>query len=263
MSDDRKLPAPARPSATIMLVRDGADGIEIFMVKRDRMVDLASGALIFPGGKVEEDDANVEIPWGTSLFGPEPKYWIAAVRETFEEAGVLIAAREGDPDVVEEAVARVLEERHRVALNAKTMKFSEFMRQHDLVPAFDHMVHFAHWTSPETLAKRFDTHFFLVEMPDGQLAEHDGSEAVSSAWCKPADLLSDAESGREFLVPATRLNIELLSESRTVREAMAAARARTAPEVMPVLRKDERGVRAVIPADAGYKTTEVFVSKAG
>lgn len=262
MPDEKKPLAPARPSATVMLVRDGADGIEIFMVKRDRMVDLASGALIFPGGKVDDDDANVDIPWGTSLSGPEPRYWIAAVRETFEEAGVLIAIRDGEADVIEEAVALGLETRFRKSLNDKSLKFSEFMARERLAPAFDLMVQFAHWTSPETLAKRFDTHFFLVEMPNGQIAEHDGQEAVASVWKRPADLLADAESGREFLVPATRLNIELLAESATVRDAMAAARARTAPSVMPVLKKDERGVRAVIPADAGYRTTEVFVAKA-
>ena len=262
MADAAKTPASARPSATVMLIRDSANGLEIFMVKRDRMVDLASGALIFPGGKVDADDAEVDIPWGTSLSGPEPQYWIAAVRETFEEAGVLIAQREGAVDVVEESIARALEEKFRKALNAKSVKFSDFMAAEKLAPAFDHMVHFAHWTSPDTLPKRFDTHFFLVEMPEGQIAEHDGQEAVSSVWKRPADLLADAESGREFLVPATRLNIELLSVSATVSDAMKAARARSAPSVMPVLKKDERGVRAVIPADAGYVTSEVFVSRA-
>ena len=262
MSEVQKTPAVARPSATVMLVRDGAQGIEIFMVKRDRMVDLASGALIFPGGKVDADDANVDIPWGTSLFGPEPKYWIAAVRETFEEAGVLIALREGEVDVVEESAARALEDKYRKALNAKSVQFSDFMTREKLVPAFDHMVHFAHWISPETLDKRFDTHFFLVEMPEGQIAEHDGQEAVSSVWKRPQDLLADAEAGREFLVPATRLNIEVLADSATVAEAMAAARNRHVTSVMPRLVKDATGVRAVIPAGAGYRTTEVYVKRA-
>jgi 8-oxo-dGTP pyrophosphatase MutT (NUDIX family) len=262
MTEAAQTPTVARPSATVMLVRDGAEGLEIFMVKRDRMVDLASGALIFPGGKVDADDANVEVPWGTSLSGPEPQYWIAAVRETFEEAGVLIAQREGAADVIEEVGARALEDQYRKPLNAKTVQFSSFMQKEALAPAFDHMVHFAHWISPENLAKRFDTHFFLVAMPEGQIAEHDGQEAVSSVWKRPAELLADAEAGREFLVPATRLNIELLADSKTVADAMRDARGRTVTSVMPKLVKDATGVRAVIPADAGYRTTEVYVKRA-
>ena len=261
MVDTTQALAPARRAATVMLARDGAQGIEVFMVKRERMVDLVSGATVFPGGKIDSDDADVELPWGTSLLGPEPDTWVAAVRETFEETGVLIAGREGDPEVVDAPVASRITAEARADILAKRLQFSQLLAREALFPAVEHMVYFARWISPEILDKRFDAHFFLVEMPDGQKATHDGQEAIAGYWVRPLELVGAADAGKLFLVPATRCNLELLGESRTVAEAMRAARARSAPTIMPRLVKDERGVRVMIPAEAGYRTTEHIIER--
>ena len=252
-------PALPRPSATVLIVRDAPDGLEIFMVARDRQVDMASGAVVFPGGKIDADD---RAPvWGALAApkAPDRAYWIAAVRETFEEAGLLIASGAAGPIAAAEAtrIAGTL----RTPLLDGNVKFSQLMTEKGLQPALDSMAPFAHWVTPLQVPKRFETHFFLVAALPGQEAVHDGREAVSSFWMRPKDLLADGAAGRQTLVPPTRLNLELLAESETVAEALIAARARTIVTVMPEMTKIEGGMRLSIPADAGYRTTEVVLKR--
>ena len=242
-----------------MLVRDGSDGIEIFMVVRDRPMDGAMGAVVFPGGKVDEEDRHPES-W-SHLVAPQPQpelpYWMAAMRETFEEAGVVIARPTGmTTGDLGGARARDMVAKHRDNLLDRKVTFAEIIRSEGLVPALDHMVHFAHWQTPFGLPKRFDTHFFLVSAPEGQEPIHDGREMVDCFWTPPSRIVEEANSGKRTLVPATRLNLELLSESRSVDEAMARARSRKVMMVRPERFKDENGKWAVrIPSEAGYRTS--------
>lgn len=261
---DRADPNPSRPSATIMLVRDGAAGIEIFMVVRDRPMDGAMGAVVFPGGKVDTEDR--DAAW-TDLVPPQPApalpYWLAAMRETFEEAGVVIARqfRQGTGSVSPDQ-ARAIVRAHRDRLLDREVTFEAILRGEGLAPALDHMVHFAHWQTPLGLPKRFDTHFFLVRAPTGQEPIHDGREMVDCFWTHPARMIDEAATGKRTLVPATRLNLELLAESRTVDEAMERALARRIVMVRPERFKTEAGGWAVrIPADAGYRTTVIPSSR--
>lgn len=254
-------PNPARPSATIMLVRDGAEGVEIFMVVRDRPMDGAMGAVVFPGGKIDEEDRHPES-WGhlkAPQSHPELPYWLAAMRETFEEAGVVIARPNGTATGdIDPARAREMVTRHRDALLDRRITFAQIIKSEGLVPALDHMVHFAHWQTPLGMPKRFDTHFFLVSAPDGQEPIHDGREMVDCFWTPPSRIVEEATSGKRTLVPATRLNLELLAECRTVAEAMEKARARRIVMVRPERFKADDGSWAVrIPAEAGYRTTEI------
>ncbi|MDX2156178.1 MAG: NUDIX domain-containing protein [Hyphomicrobiaceae bacterium] len=258
-------PNPARPSATIMLVRDGRDGVEVFMVVRDRPMDGAMGAVVFPGGKIDEEDRHPEN-WGhlePPQSHPGLPYWLAAMRETFEEAGVVIARPEGTATGdLAPARARDMVAKHRDALLDRKITFAEIIRSERLVPALDHMVHFAHWQTPLGLPKRFDTHFFLVSSPEGQEPIHDGREMVDCFWTQPGKIVSEADRGERTLVPATRLNLELLSESRTVADAMERARARAVVMVRPERFKTESGGWAVrIPAEAGYRTTVIASSR--
>jgi 8-oxo-dGTP pyrophosphatase MutT (NUDIX family) len=242
-----------------MIVRDGTNGLEIFMVARDRQVDMASGAVIFPGGKLDADD---EAPtWGalTAPRAPALSYWIAALRETYEESGLLIA-NAGQMHIDATAAAAINAETRTPLLDGKA-RFSSILQQRGLLPAFDRMTPFAHWVTPVTQPKRFETHFFLAAAPPGQPAVHDGREAVSSFWMRPSDLLAEGAAGRQTLVPPTRLNLEMLAESNSVAEAFAAARARRIVTVMPVSSKTPEGLRLTIPADAGYKTTELLIKR--
>ena len=252
---------PARPSATIMLVRDGADGIEVFMVVRDRPMDGAMGAVVFPGGKIDDEDRRSEF-WGhlsPPQAHPALPYWLAAMRETVEEAGIVIARPNGTTtgDIAPDHARRMVSD-HRERLLDRKITFGEIVLSEQLVPALDHMVHFAHWQTPLGLPKRFDTHFFLVSSPAGQEPIHDGREMVDCFWTPPARIVDEARSGQRTLVPATRLNLELLSESRSVSEAMTRARARSVVMVRPERFKTETGAWAVrIPAEAGYRTTVI------
>jgi 8-oxo-dGTP pyrophosphatase MutT (NUDIX family) len=247
-----------------MLVRDGIDGIEIFMVVRDRPMDGAMGAVVFPGGKIDEEDRHPES-WRHLVAPqshPELPYWLAAMRETFEEAGVVIARPTGASagDLGAER-AREMVVKHRDNLLDRKITFAEIIRSESLVPALDHMVHFAHWQTPFGLPKRFDTHFFLVSSPEGQEPIHDGREMVDCFWTPPSRIVDEASSGKRTLVPATRLNLELLSESRSVAEAMERARSRKVVMVRPERFKTEAGAWAVrIPTEAGYRTTVIASS---
>lgn len=255
--------ATPRPSATVMIARDGDDGIEIFMVARDRQVDFASGAVVFPGGKVDPDDhvdAWTDAISGLPASGPLSQYWIAAIRETFEESGLLIAERQGGVRLSAGDVADI-GAAHRGRLLEGSVTFSELARSLDLVPAFGDMVHFAYWVTPVTMPKRFETHFFLVHAPEDHVATHDGQEAVRSFWISPRALIEEAKAGRQVLVPATWANLELLAENACVADALDAARGRSIVPVMPVVEKADGGIVIKIREDAGYPTTSFFVKR--
>lgn len=252
-------PSTPRASATVMIVRDTPAGLEIFMVARDRQVDMTSGAVIFPGGKLDADDG--AEAWGTlsAPGAPDLAYWIAAVRETFEESGLLIA--KSAKGTIDAATAAAVTASARTPLLDQAVTFSQLMRERQLTPALELMAPFAHWITPVTVPKRFETHFFLIAALPGQEAVHDGREAVSSFWMRPKDLLAEAAAGRQTLVPPTRLNLEMLSETDTVAEALAAARRRKIVTVTPEATKIDGGLRLRIPADAGYRTTEVIIRR--
>jgi hypothetical protein len=146
----------------------------------------------------------------------------------------------------------VLLARGAVKLAADRRPFRERLESEKLEPALDALTPFAHWMTPPILPKRFDTRFYIVEAPEGQTAAHDGGEAVDSVWTEPARAIHEAAEGCRTLVLATRLNLELLGQSATAAEAIAAARARAIVTVEPQPLKTETGYRLTIPLEAGY-----------
>ena len=263
MSDNPKSPVTPRPAATVAILRDGPQGIEVFMVVRNREIDFASGALVFPGGKVDAQDAAGE--WGDLASAtpatPDRAFFVAAGREAFEEAGLLLARRRGTTDVVDAATAERLVRTHRARLLSGETSFAEIVRGEDLTLALDLMVPFAHWITPETSPKRFDTHFFMVAAPVSQIAAHDGSESVEGFWITPGQALAEAEAGRRTLVFATRMNLTKLARYGSVEAAMAAARARPVVTVMPKVTRTPEGRWMRIPAEADYGVSEVFIEQ--
>src|SRR5262245_16780942 len=159
MSKPASTPAVARPSATAIILRDGGDGIETFMVVRHHEIDFASGALVFPGGKLDpqdSDDGWAELAPAAGIAS-ERAHIVAAARETFEEAGLLLARRRGDQAVVSADEAHRVVEAHRQKLIDGGTAFLDVVRGEGLVLATDLMVPFAHWITPEFAPKRFDT----------------------------------------------------------------------------------------------------------
>lgn len=259
------LAAVARPAATILLLRDGPDGLEVFMVVRHQAIDFASGALVFPGGRVDAGDFAVAAD---PALCPDPKaldqtalaFRIAAIRETFEECGVLLARPRGSERLIDATQLQAVEVVHRAMLAAGKVGFDTVLRAHDLVPALDLLVHFAHWVTPDHQPKRYDTQFFLAEAPEAHLAVHDGGEAVDSIWITPRQALADTAAGRFKLVFATLKNLEKLARWDSTAAALQAARGMQVVTVQPqMLRADGPRRLMRIPAEADYGGSEFLV----
>jgi 8-oxo-dGTP pyrophosphatase MutT (NUDIX family) len=233
------------------------------MVRHDE-IDFASGALVFPGGSVDPNDKEVvarpELYTSGGLSDPALLgLRVAAIRETFEESGILLARPAGSATIVSAERAMQLETAHRAALCEGKVKFSDVLAEAKLVLALDLLVPFAHWITPITVPKRFDTHFFLAVAPDDQVGAHDGKESVDSVWVSPREALEGADSGRFKILFPTKINIIKLALKATATEAIETARASKIVTVLPeVISVD--GKRALrIPAEAGYGG-EVFLS---
>jgi 8-oxo-dGTP pyrophosphatase MutT (NUDIX family) len=239
-------PVPARPAATVLLLRDGPAGLEVFMVVRHREIEFAGGALVFPGGRVEGADG--------ALAGDDPlgAFRVAGIRETFEECGVLLARPRGEAEMIRADRLLAVADRHHAALGRGERSLPEVLAAENLEPATDALAHFAHWVTPASRSKRFDTQFFLAAAPADQLAVHDGLESVESVWIAPAQAVAEADAGRRRLVFATRKNLEKLAQYATVADAMAAARTAPVVRVQPEMVRAGEGWRISIPVEAGY-----------
>jgi len=245
----------ALAAATVVLVRDGPQGLETLMVVRHHEIDFARGAAVFPGGKVAAADRD-EQDVGAQLLGvhfaeDDLVLRIAAVREVFEESGLLLARRRGRL-LDAEALADLWQRWHeRTAASAEA--FVEMVRGAGLELALDLLHPFAHWVTPEVSPKRFDTYFYIAAAPPGQVAAHDGREAVDSFWIHPNDALRDCEQRRRVIIFPTLCNLALLGTSGNAADALADASARTVQRIQPTLGLHTDGRRIpVLPADSGY-----------
>lgn len=248
-------PAVAAIAATVVLVRDGPQGLETLMVVRHHEIDFARGAAVFPGGKISASDTDPRIAAraaGGALPG-EPQFAlrVAAVRETFEESGLLLARHGGA--LIDGAQRAALHQRWQERVAAGGNAFVDMVCEEDLELALEQLVPYAHWVTPEVSPKRFDTHFFIAAAPAGQVAQHDGSEAVDSFWIRPADALDDCAQRRRTIIYPTLCNLALLAQTGDVAGAMQAARSRPVPRIQPTLTQRADGKRVpTLPAGAGY-----------
>jgi 8-oxo-dGTP pyrophosphatase MutT (NUDIX family) len=235
MSQDSSEPMTPRPAATVMLVRDAADGVEVFLLKRHSRMDFAPGTTVFPGGGVDDRDRNADIAW----VGPEPAWWAerlgvdadlalalvcAGVRETFEECGVLLAGPAGDPGALVSDVISYRGAREELANGS--LAFSDFLRRENLVLRADLLRPWANWVTPARgHTRRYDTYFFVAALPAGQHADGQTSEAASSGWALPAAAIEDFGAGRTFLLPPTWTQLDTLGKfGSTVDEILGAER---------------------------------------
>lgn len=245
----------ARPAATVMLVRDGAaGGVEVFLLRRRRSMTFAAGALVFPGGGVDPRDADRDVPW----TGPPPEEWAArlgatpqtaaafvcaAVRETFEECGVLLAGEPGAAELCRPAGPEW--EEARAALVAHGLALCELLRERGLVLRADLLRPWAHWTTPAFEPRRFDTRFFLAALPAGQEARDLGGEAVRAGWWRPAEALRLGRDGAARILPPTQVCLEELAAAPDV--ATLWQQERTIRPVVPTL--ERRGDDVVLVAE--------------
>lgn len=256
-----------RPSSTVLMVRDGSVGLEVFMVKRNHAIDFASGAMVFPGGKLAEGDSDPVLMGRHARpgdFAPAlTPFAFGAIREAFEESGLLLARAKGEGHLL--PASRVEKLDHwREPLNRGEKTLRDMAEAEGIDYALDTLVPFAHWITPEVMPKRFDTWFFLAPAPSDQIGVHDGSESVESEWVGAQAALDDWEAKTRTIVFATRMQLLKLARARDVAEAVAQTRRDPIVDVMPVLDKvsfAEPHLR--IPAEAGYGVTEVPLSRVG
>ena len=244
-----------------MLLRnsnDNADSMEVFMIVRHQNSDVHGGALVFPGGRVDDED--YDLAADAAVFPPlagvdvnMAALRVAAVRETFEECGVLLARARGDAALVSAERLRDIEATHRAAMTRKERTFGAILAMENLVIASDAMVYFANWITPERSTKRFDTHFFLAAAPSDQVALHDGHEAVDSVWIAPATALERAKAGTYQLRFPTQMNLQKLGRYAVPAAAMDAARTSKVVTIMSKQEKTADGRRLLrLPLEAGY-----------
>ncbi len=256
MSEAAKPVAQPLPAATILLLRDSPGGLEVFMVKRHHQIDFVAGALVFPGGRVDKGDSHPDL----AEYSDGGKDWsevmraigAAAIREAFEESGILLARdRKTGQHVTTE---RLLElDPYRKQLDKREIGLIEVLKKERLNLALDDLIHFAHWITPENMPKRFDTHFFLAKSPIGHAGSHDGRESVDSIWITPGGAIADRKKWN--VIFPTKCNLMKLDESKTVDAALAKARASKPLPVTPWLEQGPNGQILRIRDDAGYTQT--------
>ncbi len=249
--------APARLASTILLVRDGEPGLEVFMVVRHHEIDFASGALVFPGGSVDAADRDPRVRTMTSgcegFDDDDLAFRVAAIREAFEECGVLLARPRGGSALVDAARLKHLEDVYRAALERGDVGIADMLEREELELACELLVPYARWITPVQLPKRFDTMFFVVKAPEDHVAIHDGRESVDSVWIHPDEACRQADAGERTVIFPTRLNLEKLSRAGTSVDAVcAAAAAAQVVTVLPRIEKIEGGRIMHIPIEAGY-----------
>jgi 8-oxo-dGTP pyrophosphatase MutT (NUDIX family) len=251
-----------------MLLRDSQHDIEVFMMQRTTTAAFASGMYVFPGGRVDDIDGASELDdLCEGLTDAEASdllrvpsgglaYWVAAIRESFEEAGVLLARDEhgdfvrlNDPD----SQQRFAEARH--AVHDGALSLAEFCRQEGLRLAVDTMRYVSHWITPVGEKRRFDTRFFVAVAPPAQDLLHDDKETIASLWVTPTDALGRAQRGELAMIPPTVANLQFLAPHHSTSAAVSAAQTIGVPTpILPKLRYDSDGrvVGVVFPDDPDY-----------
>jgi 8-oxo-dGTP pyrophosphatase MutT (NUDIX family) len=252
LADGSITAAVPRHAATVLLLRDRPGGPEAYLLRRVKGMSFAGGMHVFPGGSVDPEDAAAEIGWA----GPPVSWWAeafsceeplararvcAAVRETFEESGVLLAGT-GPGDVLAD-VSSDDWEAERAALEAREHSLSELLARRGLVLRADLLRPLAHWITPEAEPKRFDTRFFLAELPAGQVCREVGGEADTRLWVRPADALT---SGIEMM-PPTEAALRDVADAPDVASALAAPR--TIEPVMPQFAVADDGLVLRVPGE--------------
>ena len=248
---------PPIRSATVLLLKDGEEGLQVFMVTRNAGIDFAGGALVFPGGKANPSDTIEEIEsYCDGVDGldiEEIGNRVCGIRESFEETGFLLARDKETGNLVNSERCSIIGGLYRKAVLEEKLTMKDLVAKENLTLACDKMVPFAHWITPVNAPKRYDTWFYLAE---AQLGSHDNSETVDSLWINPAKALIAAKDKTYNIVFATRMNLRKLAKSEDVHTAFVSARLNKIVTVEPEVVYDKNRVTFRIPFEAGYDISE-------
>jgi len=231
----KPIPAKPFPATSVLVLRDGKNGVEVLMIGRNEKLSFAAGMLVFPGGRIDAEDSELgKCCAGVDGLDPdEVAARVAGLREIYEETGLLVARPQGRQALLTAAEVNGVVEPLALSLG-RAPTFIEILATDKIELPTDEMVYFTHFITPERAPKRFDTRFYVVAAPPDQEASHDGSEAVSSLWTTPQKAFAAAEAGEVKMMNPTRLNLTKLKGNATVADALAFAR-ETASQVVPVI----------------------------
>jgi 8-oxo-dGTP pyrophosphatase MutT (NUDIX family) len=252
---ERAEPVPIRDAATVVLLRDSANGPEAFLLRRVRGMAFAAGMTVFPGGAVDPRDADTAIGWA----GPPPRDWTtpfdadealarallcAAVRETFEESGVLLAGPSADAVCATDGPEW---EADRVGLERRDFSLAELLARRGLMLRADLLRPWAHWITPaqENVRRRYDTRFFAAALPEGQTTRAVTSEADIVEWVRPADALDQLRRGERPMMPPTIVTLEEIADHDSVAAVLAAGR--SVSRVQPVVSEVDGRPQVTLP----------------
>jgi 8-oxo-dGTP pyrophosphatase MutT (NUDIX family) len=265
------MPVTPKNAATVILLRDKKpEGFDVFLLKRHEKSSFMGGNYVYPGGRVDRDDGSLEIcsfSKGVTIdeaqkilggtFSPEESFahWIAAIRELFEEAGVLLAYdQEGNLFQIKNQDNREKFLYYRGSLQKGELGICDIAQKEGLFFALDQLKYYAHWITPEARSERFDTHFFLARYPSGQEASHDERETTVGIWITPRDALDENMKGEVALSPPTLKTLEDLSRFKTINEVFTSLRNTEIKPILPVLTKISSGPIIIFPWDPEYET---------
>lgn len=236
-------------ASTVIVLRDRKDGPEIFMVRRHGKSSFMANAWVYPGGRLDAADTRADVvkrivgltaetaheELGIESATRAAGLYLAAIRETFEEAGVLLARRRGESSWIDLVNAGDEFQTYRQELQTYDIALSEVAEAEDLEFPLDELAFFAHWITPTFEPKRFDTFFFLARMPENQEPLHDAKETTDSFWIRPADALARFHNGELYLAPPTIRTLERLSSFDTVDAAFESTEGNLPPCILPHL----------------------------
>jgi 8-oxo-dGTP pyrophosphatase MutT (NUDIX family) len=257
ISEGRVEAAAPRDASTVILLRDSSEGLLVYLLRRVSSMKFAPGAYVFPGGSVDPRDGDLAVGWS----GPSPAEWgkafdatqtlarelvCAAVRETFEESGVLLAGPAQDAIVPDTSGDDW--ETDRQALLDRSQSLAELLARRGLVLRGDLLRPWAHWITPEIEERRYDTRFFVAALPDGQRTRDVSTESDRVTWVRPADAVAAARRGDMPMLPPTLVTLTELAAYDSVADVLAAVRS-VRPR-LPEARVTGDGVFLFLPEDA-------------
>lgn len=261
--------SPVFDAATVIVLREAERGRpEIFMVRRHGKASFMANAYVYPGGRLDPEDCDPQTFAHVEGLTPEAArerlevdspnravgLYLAAIRESFEEAGVLLARRRGEAERIdltgEEAVARRFAG-YRQGLASNEQSLSEVAEAESLVFPIDELAYFAHWITPTFEPKRFDTYFFLARMPQNQAPLHDAAETTDSLWITAAEALERSREGGFFLAPPTYRTLEQIAAHDSVDAAFEVCAERRPPAILPHFVAGEQTL-LLLPGDPEY-----------
>jgi len=234
--------AVPRPAATAVLMRDAHPAPEVLLLQRQRTTGFVPGAYVFPGGRVDAADATVAAAGDDDAL---LQYRVAAIREVFEETGVLLA-RDEEGEWVPDCVTDPGLEAWRERLMSGAATLGDVLADLRLVPALEQLAYFSHWITPVVEPRRYDTRFFLAALPRGRIVRADPREMIDAVWVTAEEALRRFEAGTLPMVFPTVRTLQALQEYTTVKAALEAASSVEVKPVLPRLVRTRTGVGIVI-----------------